>query len=242
MIYKSPTINGEVVIETKEGFIPEGRTLIERLENKIKQDNEILRKLSEEIAEKKKNLSNIEEYVKKEAQEKAKSILDEALKKQEDARGKGYNEGLCRGIEEGKRKAEIEITRLITSMNGVLSSLNSLYNEALKKVDENVVLELSFLIAKKIIKDEVTIKKDVVLKNIKSALKKAGQSKTRFLLNPMDVEIVAGSLKDVEIVSDSSIAEGGCKLCFDFGIVDATIENQLNIIKEEIQNAGYSKP
>lgn len=234
MIYKSPTINGEVIIETKEGFASSGRTLIERLENKISQDNEILKRLSEEIAEKRKNLSNIEEYVKKEAQEKAKSILDEALKKQEEARDKGYNEGLSRGMEEGKRKGEIEIRRLITSINSVLSSLNALYNEALKKADENIILELSFLIAKKIIKDEVSIKKDIILKNIKDALKKAGQSKTRLLLNPADAEIVKEFLGDAEITLDSSITQGGCNIFFDFGIIDATIENQLNVIKEGI--------
>lgn len=239
MIYKSPTIDGEVIVETKGDFMSEGRTLIERLENKIKQDSEILKKLEEEIAEKRKNLSHIEDYVKKEAEEKAKSILDEAFKKQEEAKDKGYNEGLLRGIKEGKRKAEIEITRIIASMNSVLSSITSLYEEALKKADCNIVLELAFLIAEKIIKDEVSTKREIVLKNINSALKKAGQSKIRFLLNPQDFEIVKASLKDVDIVPDLSISPGGCKLYFDFGIIDAEIKNQLKVIKEELVNGEH---
>lgn len=234
MIYKSPPINGDVIIETKTPFISEGRTLIERLENKIKEDNEILKKLEEEIAEKRKNLSNIEDYVKKEAQEKAKSILEEAFKKQEEAKERGYNEGLSQGIKEGKRKAEIEITRITASMNAVLSSFNSLYEEALKKADENIVLELAFLIAKKIIKDELSVKREIVLKNINSALQKAGQSKIKLLLNPEDVEIAKEFLKDVDIILDSSISPGGCKVYFDFGVIDAEIKNQLNAIKEEI--------
>ncbi len=234
MIYKSPTVNGEVVIETKTAFVGEGRTLIERLENKIKQDNEILKGLEEEISEKRKNLSNIEEYVKKEATKEAKSILDEAVKKQEEAKDKGYKEGFSLGIEEGKRKGEIEITRVIASMKGVLASLNSLYDSAVKKMDENLTLELSFLMAKKIVRDEISIKKDVVLKNIQEALKKVRESKIRLLLNPSEIEIAKGFLKEVDIVEDSSITPGGCKIYFDFGIIDAQIDNQLNVIKNKL--------
>ncbi|MEW6103173.1 MAG: FliH/SctL family protein [bacterium] len=233
MIYKSPSINGEVLIEAKEVFIGEGRTLIERLENKIRQDNEILKKLEKEIEEKRKNLLNIEEYVKKEAEEKARSILDEAAKKQEEIRDKGYKEGFSHGIEEGKRKGEIEITRVIASIKGILSSLNSLYDSSLKKIDENIILDLSLLMAKKIVKNETSIKKDVVLGNIREALKKAGNSKIRLLLNPDDIEIARGFLKEVDIAGDSSIEQGGCKIYFDFGIIDATIDNQLNVIKNE---------
>jgi|GEM_PF-5337042 len=239
MIYKSPPIDGEVIIETKKGLMGEGRTLIERLENKIKEDNEVLKRLTEEILEKKKNLLNIEEYVRKEAEEKARSILDEAIKKQEEAKNKGYKEGFAKGMEEGKRKGEIEIARIIASIKGIFSSLNLLHKEALKKMDENFTLELSFLIAKKIIKDEISIKKEVVLGNIKEALKKAGNSKIRLLLNPADVEVVKGALEDVDIIPDSGIEVGGCKVYFGFGIIDATIDNQLNIIKEGIKNAKY---
>ncbi|MEW6007323.1 MAG: FliH/SctL family protein [bacterium] len=237
MIYKSPSINGEVVIKAREAFIGEGRTLIERLENKIRQDNEILKALEAEISEKRKNLLNVEEYVRKEAEEKARSIVDEALKKQDEIKDKGYKEGFAQGIEEGKRKGETEITRIIASMKGILSSLNSLYDSSLKKMDENIVLELSFSIAKKIVKDEVSIKKDVVLKNIKEALKKAQNSKIKLLLNPDDTEIAKGFLKEADIVSSSSIEPGGCKIYFDFGIIDATIDNQLKTIKNE-----YPKP
>ncbi|HAW50344.1 TPA: hypothetical protein DCX16_05300 [bacterium] len=257
-LYKSPSINGSVVIEPKKLLVGEGRTLIERLENKIREDEDTLKRLEEEIKEKKKALSNIEDYVKeeaekkvlsiiKEAEDKANEIIESARKEEEEIKKGGYKEGFEIGKKEGIRKGEIEAGRIISEINGILSSLNHLYSEALKNIDQSIMSSLSCLIAEKIIKNELSIKKDIVLANILEALKKArGQEKVKILINLSDMDVVSSwsdkisGVGIIEIQEDPSITPGGCKILTDFGIIDATIENQLKMIKDEYSKTSSS--
>jgi flagellar assembly protein FliH len=255
--YKSPPLNSEVVIDTKSfAGLGEGRSLIERLENKIRVDEARLKRLEEEIRKKSSELSHIEEYVRREAEkkqeqkireaeERAASIIEEAEKKAEEIRNGAYTEGFSEGRADGNRKGEIEAQRLVASLQSLISALSQTYEEATKKADIVIAVELATLIAKKIVKDEVASKKEVILSNLKEAIKKViDQEKITLIVNLSDLEAVSGwrerflksaaGIRRIDIREDPSIEPGGCKIQTSFGIIDATISTQLNKIKEEI--------
>ena len=109
------------------------------------------------------------------------------------------------------------------------------------------ILEISLDIAKKIIKKEVAENPDIVLENIKEMLGGLSKEETKLILkvNPAQAamlkqqvpEIVttAGLEAKVVIIPEEHIMEGGCLLTTTNGVIDATIETQVDIISEALK-------
>ena len=109
------------------------------------------------------------------------------------------------------------------------------------------VLEISLEIAKKIIKKEAIEDKDIILNNIKDILCDLSKEETKITLkvNPAQVALlkqevpemvsVSGLEAKVLIIPDENTMEGGCLLTTTNGVIDATIETQLEIISEALK-------
>ena len=109
------------------------------------------------------------------------------------------------------------------------------------------ILEISLDIAKKIIKKEVAENPDIVLENIKEMLGGLSKEETKLILkvNPAqaamlkqqvpEIVIAAGLEAKVVIIPDENIMEGGCLLTTTNGVIDATIETQVDIISEALK-------
>ena len=109
------------------------------------------------------------------------------------------------------------------------------------------ILEISLDIAKKIIKKEVSEDPEIILGNIKEILSGLSKEETKLILkvNPAqasmlkqqvpDIVSSAGLEAKVVIIPDENIMEGGCLLTTTNGVIDATIETQLDIITEVLK-------
>ena len=109
------------------------------------------------------------------------------------------------------------------------------------------ILQISFDIAKKIIKKEVSEDPDIVLENIKEMLSDLSKDETKLILNvnPLQAEILKQQVPDivstagieakVVIIPDENIMEGGCLLTTTNGVIDATIEAQMDVISEALK-------
>ncbi|MDI6752251.1 MAG: FliH/SctL family protein [bacterium] len=248
-VYKQPVLSPDVVIDPKafSGF-GEGRNLIERLENKIRLAEQRLLEINREIEERERVLSDVEGYVRKEAEKRCEDIIkkaeEEAKKKVDGISEEAYKKGFAEGKTEGKRKGEIEANRLIATFSNTLTSLSELYEEAIKKVEAEVVVGLAIMIAEKIIKEEIKENKKAVLSNICVAIKRGlSEESVTVLVNLGDFDVAeewkerllkSSKTKRIDIREDSSIEQGGCKIQTGFGIIDATISSQLQKIKEEV--------
>lgn len=161
------------------------------------------------------------------AREEADSIREAAAKE-------GYQEGLS--------AAEADIQALRDSMDVFFSAKQEIYDEIAPDV-----LEISLDIAKKIIKKEVSENPEILLDNIKSILKGLSKEETKIMLtvNPSHVAMLkqempeavqtAGLEAKVLIVPDENTMEGGCLLTTSNGVIDATLETQLEIISEALK-------
>lgn len=126
----------------------------------------------------------------------------------------------------------------------------SVFMNAKQEVFEYIapdILEISIDIAQKIIKKEITQDPQMILDKITEILKTLSKEETKINLkvNPSQVSILKQSIPDILsdagldariiIVPDETVTEGGCVVTTANGIIDATIESQILIIKEALK-------
>lgn len=107
---------------------------------------------------------------------------------------------------------------------------------------ESVALALACEVAKLIVKREVTVDNEVVLRQIREALPRVlGVERIKLRVNPRDEATVrahcaaihasSDSIRDVLVEPDEKIEAGGCVLESDTGNVDARLSTQLKQIE-----------
>ena len=166
------------------------------------------------------------------------NLVSRAHEEAENIKKSAYDEGYRKGLEQSN--ADIEAFRLnIAKFLG-----------ATKEVFEYVapdILEISVEIARKIIKKEVETDPQVLINTIVDVLKTVSKNepKINIRVRPQSVNFIKDSLPDltyqygieskINIISDPSIEEGGCVFQTNNGIVDASIDTQLEIIKKALE-------
>lgn len=158
------------------------------------------------------------------AQEEAISIKEIAAK-----------EGHKLGIE----AAKVDIQRLQTSINEFFTYKDEVYNQI-----SSGILDISVEIAKKIINKELETDNEALISIIVNALSVNAKNENRITIKvmPEDVDSVKDNIPEILsnaqfeakiiVVPDNKITMGGAILETNNGVVDATIETQLEIIKE----------
>lgn len=121
------------------------------------------------------------------------------------------------------------------------------FSKAKQEVFEYIapdILEISIDIARKIVKKEIEQDPQIVLDSILEVLKTISRDETKIVIkvNPSQVtlakenmpEIISSLGMDIKtnVIGDDTISTGGCIVQTNNGIVDATVETQLEIIKE----------
>lgn len=106
------------------------------------------------------------------------------------------------------------------------------------------IMEISIEIAKKIVKKEIEQNPETVLHTIMDVLKTLPKDESRVVIkvNPQQLALVKQTMPEIisdmgleiktSVISDDTIELGGCVIQTSNGIVDATIQTQLEIIKE----------
>ncbi len=221
----------------REEIIEKGKKetfrLIQEANEKAKQDLNRAKFESEQIIERAK-LDN--ERMVKEAEMRVNEIEHEAWQK-------GYNAGREAGYSEGQS----EVRRLIDRLGSILGHAIDAREKVIQESEKQMV-ELILIIARKVIKDEIIERKEVVINNIREAL---GRIKDRdridIRVNFADIELTAAhknelikmmeSLRKVNIYEDTRVDRGGAIIETDVGMIDARISSQLTEIEQAIRDA-----
>lgn len=161
------------------------------------------------------------------AQEEANTIREAAVQD-------GYNAGL--------EKAQSDIEDLKETL------LN--FIDAKKEVFDFIapdILEISVVIAEKIIKKEVTEDPQIVLNNILEVLNSLSKEEEKITIkvNPSQLELAKVNLPEiinksgievrVSLYADEEVDEGGCICITSNGVVNANITTQIEILKEALK-------
>lgn len=158
------------------------------------------------------------------AQEEAGLIKDSAAK-----------EGYKAGIEQAKD----DIQQMKSAVEGFLSAKQEVFEYIAPDI-----LEISIDVAKKIVKHEIEQNPESILDTILDVLKTISRDEAKISLkvNPSQLGLAKANMPEIisslgletkiNIIADDTIEIGGCVVLTSNGIVDATIDTQLEIIKE----------
>jgi len=207
-----------------------------------------LEKVREQIKiEKERHLAEIEREIERSKFE-AERIILEAEKRVSEIEHDAYMKGHEAGREEGYKEGQAEVMRLIDRLGTIVSSAVDIRDDIIKS-SEKMMTEMILMIARKVIKDEIVERREVVINNIKEAIKKVkDRDRIDIRVNFADLDMTTAhkdelikmmeSLKKVNIYEDSRVERGGCIIETDVGAVDARISTQLDAIEEAIRNTS----
>lgn len=192
--------------------------------------------------------------------EQARQIVSAAKQQSNDilkqAKNQGYKEGLAQGREEGlaqiQAEGEEKLQRIHSEVKNLIKQAENIRVQLLGGAEEEVV-ELAMTIASKVIRNHVKVKRDTVVQLAAEALERAiSAGFYTIFVNPDDVELLREFISElrrsasggarIHIISDGSISQGGCKVETVHGLVDMTLESQLEQIRkalrEELERNG----
>lgn len=256
-IYQGPSIEEmeEELENYRKEIEAESERIIEDAKEKAKQIEENGRNIAfQQLAEAREKIKQELEAARHDAQREKDSAKFEAermikdaelhiIETEHEAREKGYKAGREAGFKDG----QAEVNRLIDRLGTIISHAVDVREEIIKSSEKQMV-NIILTVVRKVIKDEISERKDVVLNNIRAALQKIkGRDRVDIRVNFADLELTTSnkdelikmleSLKKVNVYEDSRVDRGGVIITTDVGEIDARISTQLDEIEEAIRNA-----
>lgn len=176
----------------------------------------------------------------------AEKMIKEAELKVSEIEHEAYKRGYDAGREEGYKEGQAEVMRLIDRLGTIVSTAVDIRDDIIRS-SEKLMTEMILMIARKVIKDEIVERREVVINNIKEALQRVkDRDRIDIRVNFADLDMTTAhkdelikmmeSLKKVNIYEDSRVERGGCIIETDVGAIDARISTQLEAVEEAIRN------
>lgn len=170
----------------------------------------------------------------------------EIEQKIEEAKKQGYEQGFSEGFKKGSEIQNDEVLAITNTLHAVMAEVSS-FKEKTIETSEKQILDLCFSIAEKIIHQEISTDKNVILSVLKAAFRNiADRENIKVRLNPRDFQYMVeikndfissmDGLKNVFFEEDGSISRGGAIIETNSGEVDARISEQILEVKAGITN------
>ncbi|MCC7202993.1 MAG: hypothetical protein IT393_10080 [Nitrospirae bacterium] len=159
----------------------------------------------------------------------------------QDVRDAAYNSGLEDGLNKGRMMILKEIGTELKIMKGLIEGAEKLKDELYRKI-ENDVVDISVMIARKIIGAAVEQDRELVVNIAKEAIKRASDREVlRIRVAPVDYDTLnkkrsellqcIDGIKSLIFEADESVQPGGCLIETNQGDIDARIDSQIKVIK-----------
>ena len=170
-------------------------------------------------------------------------IERKAQQVEKEAYENGYAQGEKDGFEYGSKTLEV----LKDQIEHLIGGIQQLPAQVLRDYREWLVTA-ALAIARHIVRRELTISRETILKTVEALLDEAEEhSSLTLYLNPEDVEffkkmmdlvIAPNSSKHFALRTDPAITSGGCRIESDIQLLDATLETQFANIAQSLRENG----
>jgi flagellar assembly protein FliH len=149
-----------------------------------------------------------------------------------EAFAKGYEQGERAGTEAAGKRGEAMLRRL----SDTLTELTSLRASMIRQT-ENQIVELALAVARRVVHREISLDRNLLIAIVRVALDRLGESAhVTVRLHPEEFEATgaarvaefAGS--DITFVPDARVGRGGCRVESDMGMLDASVDAQIQEI------------
>ena len=168
------------------------------------------------------------------------SVQERLARLEREAYEKGFEQGQKDGLSLGEKRVQETMGQMASLLRAMTGLKKQVYDEA-----EAELLRLSVEIARQIVRREVTTDPSIVTRAVRRAFEYLGdQSQVRISVHPADMKEVQRLLPDLaqlhrlegfELVEDAAVERGGCILETGFGRINGSIEDQLAMLKEELE-------
>ena len=147
------------------------------------------------------------------------------------------------GYEAGVQQAEADMENFRNSIGAFMGAEDRVFEEVAPNI-----LAIALEIAQKIIKTEIKSDPQIALDTVMDVLKTLPKNEPKIVLriNPIQVQYMKDTLPEqirllgmetkLSILSDENIMEGGCIVETNNGLVDASIEAQLEIVQNALRS------
>ena len=146
------------------------------------------------------------------------------------AEARGFQVGKWEGLEAGRQEAENLVKRMTEIVEEMAQPFRSLDQLVAKEL-----AQMAMLIARQVLRRELTVDSDVVTQIASEALMTLSslEGEIQITLNPADVilvqELLSESMdgKSWKLIEDPEMLPGGCRVKTPLSYIDASIEKQL---------------
>ncbi len=154
------------------------------------------------------------------------------------------DEAYAKGRQEALDQAGKKLEQASRAFAAAVTEVDKLRGQLAERSRDDM-LRLVMVIAEQVIRREVTLHPDIVVKTIEQALQASVRADhCKIHVNPADLEAVTAQkplflasisgLKNLSIEADPQVTAGGCRIASDLGEVDATLETQLAMIRQTL--------
>ena len=192
----------------------------------------------------------IEDELRKKQKEirEAEERLQEVEGKKKEIEGVAHREGFNRGRVEGEEGGIREVKGKFNFLERLIEQIEKERKEIISSAEDEVV-RLAFLVAKKIVGEEITLNPEVVVNVTKSAIKRVVEKeRIKIKVNPGDWENLKKAEAELkaevlgigalEIVEDPLVEAGGCIIETKAGNIDARISQQEKEVEKSLGVKG----
>jgi flagellar assembly protein FliH len=167
-------------------------------------------------------------------EQEAEQILLSAREVAQQIEREAYRDGRTKGEREAKEEMRRKLEPVEAMLKEACSQVAAV-RQAVIRHAEGEVLDLAVAIAERVLRSEITARRDATLPIVGAALQAArGRKVLAIRVNPNDYEVLAdrrsellGSMDSARLVPDGEITPGGCVVEVDTGLVDARVESQV---------------
>lgn len=238
---------------TTGDFVEEATLLtnVEDYSNQVRQDaDNYAQRTKEEIdllkSEVELELANAVEARKK-GEEEAAEIIEQARAKESEIFNQAQEAGQRDGFQQGMDESLAKSNQLVDELHQVMEEIKG-FREILMQRHEEEFVELSLIIARKIVARELKTNRQMVLASLKKAMARfEGLGSIKIRVNPSEYNYIIKNKEEfssyldenqkLSFRGDDEVAAGAPVIESDFAGVDLDIQKQFDAVDEEIKKA-----
>ena len=155
-----------------------------------------------------------------------------------EAFAKGFAQGERAGAEAASKRGDAMLRRLTQTLEEVTQLRTQMIRDT-----EHQMVRLALAVANRIIQREISLEPDLLIAIARVAMDRLGESaRVTVRLNPDDYASTAAARErewggsQVQVVADSRLPRGGCRIESDLGNVDASVDAQLHELAQALLN------
>lgn len=179
-----------------------------------------------------------------EGQQRAIELISEAAANAQGIEDAAREQGFAQGHADGQTAASAELDDMLTTMRGLVDVARAERHKIIEGAEPEII-KLAMLVAEKIVHQQISLDKTVVLSMARAAIARLVNRETVTVrVNPADIETIReqkdkmlanSDIEHLRIVEDNRVDRGGVVMETESGTIDAKIMTQVKEAKRVLQ-------